>query len=287
MSILAARPAPAGQVDRPPRERSVVAWNGSRAARAALAWAAGRERRRGGVVHLVRVIEEPGSTFRLRGDVQRALAELDAEVAVLARAFPDLAVEAELRAGSAEEQLRALADARTLLVVGTRSVSTGGSRSPWSLAVRLASSGRSAVAVVPTEAWSWRCGVVAAIDGSGSGPAALLAAEEAVSRGTGLTLVAPEGGAADAEADLVRAAFPGLEVELLRVRTPGPVLIGLARCAELVVVGGHERSGRAPQAPSLRSMLVAGSEAPVMVAASPSLQRTSGSFAGAMRSFLS
>jgi nucleotide-binding universal stress UspA family protein len=285
MSIHAARPAPAEQ---PQRARSVVAWNGSRAARAALAWASARERRRGGLVHLVRVIEDTGSAFRLRGDVQRALAELDAEVAALGKAFPGLAVDAELRGGSTEEQLRSLVDPATLLVVGTRPVSTGDSRSPWSLSVRLAGAGRTAVAVVPTETWSWRSGVVVALDGPGSGPAALLGAEEADARSTRLTLVEPEGsGGAQAVADLVRGAFPELDVEVLRVRALVPVLIGLARCAELVVVGMEDAGGRPSPTASLRATLVAASEAPVVVAGAPQAHRGSSAAAGAMRSFRS
>jgi hypothetical protein len=115
----------------------------------------------------------------------------------------------------------------------------------------------------------------------------LLAAEEADARGAVLTLVASDGPAVDPEADLVRSAFPDLEVEVVRARAATPVLIGLARCAELVVVGTGLPSARPPHAPSLGAVLAAASEAPVVIAAAPRAPRTSGSFAGAMRSFLS
>lgn len=270
MSILAARPAPA-PVPEVDRDRSVVAWNGSRSARSALAWAAAREQRRGGSLALVRVLDDVGG-FRARSDVQRALGELDAELRALRKAFPGLAASAELRAGSTEE-LSALATRPALLVVGARTVGGEQVRSPWSLAMRLLAGTRGSVALVPTEIWSWRAGVVVSFRGPVDGAAVLFAAEEAQARATRLSLVVPEQLAADADADaeagLVVAAFPGLRVEVIRAAAVAPVLIGLARSAALVVTGSDQTAAHG--AP-LRTTLAGASEAPVAVIRAPRLQ---------------
>jgi hypothetical protein len=282
MSILAARPAAASPAPEDERERSVVAWNGSRSARSALAWAAARERRRGGSLTLVRVLEDSGG-FRTRSEVQRALAELDAELSALSKAFPGLIVGGELRAGSAEDTLPALASGRALLVVGTRSVSGDVRRSPWSMGMRLLAGSRASIALVPTENWSWRSGVVALFRGAVDGAAVLFAAEEAQAKGMRLTLVAHEGTGPDArdEAELVAAAFPGLQLDVLLAGAVEPVLIGLARSASLVVTGADDSARRRPP---LRVPLAAASEAPVAVIRGPRLQRAVAEPARATRS---
>jgi len=279
MSILTARPARVPLDGGPDPDRSVVAWNGSRSARAALAWAAARERRRAGGLLLVRVLEDAGG-LRLRSDVQRALTELDAELAALRKAFPGLEVAADLRAGSAEEVLPALAAGGALLVVGTRSIGGATTRSPWSLGLRMLAGGRASVALVPTECWSWRSGVVASFRGSVDGAAVLFAADEAQARGMRLTLVVEEGADAAAERDLLRAAFPGLDVSVLRTALPVPVLVGLARSAALVVTGPDDPGDREPLATSL----AVASEAPVAVVRAPRLGRGAGASTRAARS---
>jgi hypothetical protein len=281
MSILTARPVRAPLDAGPGPERSVVAWHGTRSSRAALAWAAAREQRRGGAVVLVRVLEDGGG-FRLSSEVQRALGELDAELAALRKAFPDLDVSADLRAGSAEEVLPAVSTGAALLVVGTHTIDGAAVRSRWSLGLRLLAGGRASVAIVPTECWSWRTGVVAPFRGAIDGAAVLFAAEEAQARGMRLTLVADEtvGAGADEERELVAAAFPGLEVGVVRAAAPAPVLVGLARSAALVVTGADDPADRRPFAAGL----AAASEAPVAVIRAPRLRRQGGTSARAARS---
>jgi hypothetical protein len=282
MSILAARPAAAPPAHEVERERSVVAWNGSRSSRSALAWAAARERRRDGNLGLIRVLEQSGG-FRPRNEVQRALADLDAELGALGKAFPGLAVSAELRAGSAEETLPTVAGGPALLVVGTRAVRGDERRSLWSLGLRLLAAGQASVALVPSECWSWRTGVVAAFRGPADGAAVLFAADEAQAKGMRLTLVAPDERARDAadEADLVAAAFPALHIEVIRAAAVAPVLIGMARSAALVVTGPDNA---APHAAPLSNTLAAASEAPVAVIRAPRLQRAVGGSGRAARS---
>jgi Universal stress protein family len=270
MSILAPRSAattPAPEVD---RERSVVAWNGSRSARSALAWAAARERRRNGELTLLRVLEDAGG-FRPRSDVERALEELDAELKALRKAFPGLAVSAELRAGSAEEVLPAIATGPALLVVGSRSVGGEQVRSPWSLGMRLLAGARASVVLVPTEIWSWRTGVVASFRGPVDGAAVLFAAEQAQANDMPLTLVVPEQIAreADDRAGLVAEAFPGLRLDVISAAAVAPVLIGLARSAALVVAGSDQAAAHGEP---LRTTLAAASEAPVAVIRAPRLR---------------
>ena len=282
MSILAARPAAVSTASQDERERTVVAWNGSRSARAALAWAAARERRRGGSLTLVQVLED-SSGFRPRSEVQRALTGLDAELSALGKAFPGLTIGGELRAGSAEEVLPALASGRALLVVGTRSVNGDVRRSPWSLGMRLLTGARASIALVPTENWSWRAGVVALFRGAADGAAVLFAAEEAQAKGMRLTLVAPEVAASDAAeaAALVREAFPGLDLDVLPAAAVEPVLVGLARSAALIVVGAD---GTSHHHQPLDIPLAAASEAPVAVIRAPRLERAVGDPARAARS---
>jgi hypothetical protein len=151
--------------------------------------------------------------------------------------------------------------------------------------MRLLAGGRASIALVPTENWSWRTGVVSLFRGAADGAAALFAAEEAQAKHMRLTLVAPEAAGADAEeaADLVRAAFPGLEIHVLRAPSVEPVLIGLARSAALVVTGVDDAGGRRPP---LRVPLAAASEAPVAVIRPPRLQRAVADPARAARTVL-
>lgn len=280
MSILAARTAAVPPLPEPEQDRSVVAWNGTLSARAALAWAAARQRRRGGVLVLTRVLEDAGG-FRPRSDVQRTLGELDAELRALHKAFPELAVRADLRPGSAEEVLPAAATGSALLVVGARGIDGDALRSRWSLGMRLVSARQASVAIVPTDCWSWRSGVVTAWRGPEDGAAVLFAAEEAQARGMRLTLVAGDerGPRTGEEAELVRDAFPGLDLEVIDA-APAPALVGLARSAALVVIGA-ERPGH-PE--PLSSALAAASEAPVAVIRAPRIPATGGAPARALRS---
>jgi hypothetical protein len=123
---------------------------------------------------------------------------------------------------------------------------------------------------VPPDCWSWRSGVVAPFRGTVDGAAVLFGAEEAQARGTRLTLVAEGVGARHAgeQGELVRAAFPGLEVAVVQAAAAAPVLNGLARSAALVVVGAES-----PQEPRLSAVLATASEAPVAVIRSPRLRR--------------
>jgi hypothetical protein len=230
---------------------------------------------------LVRVLEDVAG-YRLSSEVQRALSDLDAELAALRKAFPDLDVSADLRAGSAEEVLPAASTGPALLVVGARTIDGAAVRSPWSLGLRLLAGGRASVALVPTECWSWRSGVVAPFRGPIDGAAVLFAADEALARGMRLTLVADEavGGGAEEVRDLVAAAFPGLDLDVVRTPSPAAVLIGLARSAALVVTGADDPADRRP----LAEGLAAASEAPVAVIRAPRLRRQGGMPARAARS---
>ena len=163
---------------------------------------------------------------------------------------------------------------------GARGIRGDAVRSPWSLGMRLVGAGRASVAIVPTDCWSWRSGVVTAWRGPEDGAAVLFAAEEAQARGMRLSLVATKERGLDMgeEAELVRDAVPGLELEVLRA-APGPVLVGLARSAALVVSGAD-----APGDPqSLSVALAASSEAPVAVIRAPRVGAAGGAVARAQR----
>lgn len=176
--------------------RTVVCWNGSEAAEAALAWALRRFRASGAAIAIVDVVEyalylgDSAALDRARSQEQD---RLDARTGELDGSDPGAVVSAELLVGDPLELLTARADGETLLVVGTRHRIGPRVRYGWSLGSRLATAAAGAVAVVPVEedeAAAERQGVVVGVDGSETGRRALaFAAAEAEKLGASLTIV--------------------------------------------------------------------------------------------------
>ncbi|WP_314146297.1 universal stress protein [uncultured Leifsonia sp.] len=176
--------------------RTVVCWNGSEAAEAALTWALRRFRASGAAIAIVDVVEyalylgDSAALDRARSQEQD---RLDARTGELDGSDPGAVVSAELLVGDPLELLTARADGETLLVVGTRHRIGPRVRYGWSLGSRLATAAAGAVAVVPVEedeAAAERQGVVVGVDGSETGRRALaFAAAEAEKLGASLTIV--------------------------------------------------------------------------------------------------
>ncbi|MFC8848615.1 MULTISPECIES: universal stress protein [unclassified Micromonospora] len=185
--------------------------------------------------------------------------------------WPGVDVEVRQVAGGPAATLVAESPRAELVVVGSRGLGGFAGLLLGSVGAQVAGHGRCPVLVVRPQEQPIPLGgpVVAGVDGSEPGRlAAVLAADEAARRGTGLVLVhvatvddarpvpdeVEESGAAaraesadllDATAAEVTAAHPGLTVERRPVRAAKPerALIELSGDAALVVVGSRGRGG--------------------------------------------
>ncbi|MEY9952498.1 universal stress protein [Leifsonia sp. EB34] len=177
-------------------ERTVVCWNGSAAAEAALAWALRRARVEGSAIELVDVVDTGlylGDDAALDRATEQEQDRLDTRVEELAASRPGLVSGAHLLVGDPLDLLSGQARADTLVVVGTRHRVGPRVRYGWSLGARLATAAAGPVAVVPVEepeAAEARTGVVVGVDGSEVGRLALrFAAREAEDLRQPLTIV--------------------------------------------------------------------------------------------------
>ncbi len=256
----------------------VVGVDGSDSARAAARWAADEATRRGARVRLIAavdrtVFESGGQTLAGQGQARDAVVlaareYLDAAADELSGTHPDLAVEDDVRGGSAAVELAEESEHAQLLVLGTRGRSGFSSLLAGSVAVAMAAKARCPVVAIRGDAPDGGP-VVVGLDGSHDGDAALAFAVEAASARR-VPLIALRAwsdvvldaavvaeldqGAIDAaqrsvlEATLAGFAeeFPDTEMRAVLVHDqPAPAMIDLSREAQLVVVGSRGRGGLA------------------------------------------
>lgn len=177
-------------------DRTIVCWNGSPAAEAALGWALRRARGTGSTLEVYDVVDDalflgdPAALDRARAQEED---RLDSRVEKLGESDPGVVSGARVLVGDPLDLLAAQARPDTLVVVGTRRRVGPRVRYGWSLGSRLATAAAGPVAVVPveeTEAAAARRGVVVGVDGSEVGRLALeFAAGEAEALREPLTIV--------------------------------------------------------------------------------------------------
>ena len=160
-------------------EKTIVAWDGSAPARAALDWAV--KCCPGGEFVIARVLDHSmGITDFFVADsaaetAQTALADLAEQVRT---AHPDLQVETEFVRGDPIGELRRRTGADRLVVVGTHRRQGSKLRFEWSVGARLAASARGPVAIIPEDDGAARAWVVVGVDGSAASDAAVSFAAE-------------------------------------------------------------------------------------------------------------
>ena len=160
-------------------EKTIVAWDGSAPARAALAWAVRWSS--GGELVIVRVLDESiGITdFFVADSAAEAAGNALVDVAEQLRAaHPGLQVATEFVRGDPIGELRRRSAADRLVVVGTHRREGSRLRFEWSVGARLAASARGPVAVIPEDDGAGRAGVVVGVDGSAASDAAMMFAAE-------------------------------------------------------------------------------------------------------------
>ena len=256
---------------------TVVGWDGSAGADAALEWAAAREDPCAGALHVVRALghDESGEPADRVAAAQHALR--DAVHAVLVR-HPRLAVSAELVLGDPLTELARIAGDTAVLALGASAI--GRTRRPEDrrLPIAAAARHRGVTAIVPAGVAGNRSGVVAVVVGRDhSRPTIDFAARSAADTGESLTLVRlhdPH----DAEVrtrpvDLapavqrLRAELPELEVRIDPHWVGSPMsLLARSDRAALLVLEGY-RSSVAPPRYSLERWLAGQARAPFVVVA--------------------
>ena len=254
-------------------ERTVVAWDGTEPAIAALRWAVDREFDRNGTIDLVHVVDDTKvssdylATERM---LARAHERTDAEVLRLHHRAPELALNTHILRGDPYDELLTFTGPDAVLVVGTGLREGLRTRYGWSLGARLAAAAHGPVVIVPVDTMSTqRSGVCVGIDGTHTGVLALeFAAREASRRGETLhivhawmePLVWQQGGVPDdrlvesLEAahrdvldqalEIITASHPSVTVKAHLVRDdPALALLRLSESAALLVVGTRQRRG--------------------------------------------
>lgn len=240
-------------------ERTVVGWDGSAPAQAAVDWAVHRVEGRSNSLLIVRVVDD---TFLDSDEVDTrwavavstfALAEVAAR---LRTGHPEMDVNTAVAVGEPAEILNGYADSDSLIVVGSEHGHTDEYWYSSRLGTRLAATASGAVAVIPVADGRRRSGVIVGIGGANEPLAlALFAAEMAHLQGEGLHLVyarpdhrdGSDTASSDSdEAVLDRAqiaisgAFPSLTVHRqIEHTTPAAALLLGARDTSLIVVGAR------------------------------------------------
>ncbi|SDN41359.1 Nucleotide-binding universal stress protein, UspA family [Cryobacterium flavum] len=252
------------------RSQTVVAWDGSEPARAALDWSLARNN--DGELNLVRILDRTVSSadyFTEESATVRAREVLKDDADRVSAKFPDLTVHADLRSGDPITELRALSGADTLVVVGTHRRRGSTLRYEWSMGARLAGSANGPIAIIPEGDNKPHSGIVVGVDGSAASNAAVdFAAEEADRTGQELyaihawqeplvwrdttepdawflqTLETSHRRILDESLLAVARRFPSLVIRASLVRgAPQSALLDAARGAALLVVGDHGQKG--------------------------------------------
>jgi nucleotide-binding universal stress UspA family protein len=163
-----------GQREHEVIEETVVAWNGSAPARAALAWAI--RHTKGLPLHLVRIADRSVSSaeyFVADSAAAAARITLMEDAERIRASTPGLRVTSELVEGDPLTELQRLSNARTLVVVGTERRSGSTMRFEWSVGVQLAAKAAGPVAVIPEQAEQTTNGVIVGVDGTAASRAAM------------------------------------------------------------------------------------------------------------------
>lgn len=252
-------------------EKTIVAWDGSAPAGAALDWAV--RLFAGGEFVIVRVLDESiGITdfFVADSAAEAAQNALEGAAERLRAAHPDIAVETEFVRGDPIGELRRLSGAGRLIVVGTHRREGSKLRFEWSVGARLAASARGPVAIIPEDYGAARAGVVVGVDGSAASDAAVsFAARHAHRTRQPLRVMhawqepvlwqgpdIPDGGPPSEEflrsleevhqqildeaVGVVADAWPDVQAQGRLAHGPAQsALLEAARGAELLVVGNH------------------------------------------------
>lgn len=173
--------------------KTVVAWDGSAAADAALDWAIEREHARGGTIALVRVIDDVAPAIEYQ-EAQREVTaerdELDAAAARATEAAPGCLVTSTTIRGLPYDELIRFVGPECLLAVGTQRRTAARFHYGWSMGARLAAAARGAVAIIPAVSTGLRRGIVVGYDGSPESRTAVsLAAADAAGQSEPLVIV--------------------------------------------------------------------------------------------------
>lgn len=258
--------------------RFVVGWDGSTAARGALAWALGRVEGAPNRLIVVHAVPDDAAAPSL------STADFSVRAAVNAVIDADHAVrvDVEVHRGHPTAVLLASVDADSVLVVGRDGVpAVRGSRP--SLADRLVDVAPCTVVVVPVAPGARLDGIVVAVDpGASSRPPLRFAVQEALRMGQGIVAVSAwsprKGDGADALGDAERihrlrileeqveeSLADAPDVDVVRRLVAGPPAQRIVECAEgasLLVVGAGQRRAKAG---SVTEQVVRASGTPVAV----------------------
>ncbi|TFD54568.1 universal stress protein [Cryobacterium frigoriphilum] len=261
--------APAARMAPAPRATSattIVAWDASGPARAALAWAL--RRNPNGALHLVHVLDRSQADaeyFVADSTATRAELSFREEADRIRRENPTVTITSEFLIGDPITHLRHLSGPNTLVVVGTHTREGSPVRYEWSVGARLAGAANGPIAIIPEDTSPRATGVVVGVDGSAASAAALaFAAAEADCTGMKLRaihawqepLVWRDTATPDPaflhsleqvhqqtlqnSVRTATGAYPQLAVTSTLVRgAPQWALLDAARGAALVVVGNH------------------------------------------------
>lgn len=173
--------------------KTVVAWDSSPSAEAALEWAIERERGRNGTIAIVRVLGEIDTDADFSATEREVAGEregLDAAALRAQRAAPDCLVTATTIRGKPYDELLRFVRPDWVVAVGTQQRTAARFRYGGSMGARLAAVAQGPVAIIPEHVTANRSGIVVGVNGSSTSRAAVLvAAAEADERGEPLVLV--------------------------------------------------------------------------------------------------
>jgi nucleotide-binding universal stress UspA family protein len=145
-------------------ESTIVGWDDTPAAAAALDWALAREAARSGAVTLVHVVDEADG--RTTDQALRVVDAMDVAADHARITSPGCSVATVVRHGDPLNELLRVSDADSLLAVGTHARSGRWFRRGWSIGARLAASASGPVAIIPPDLPAKPSGVVVGYDGS-------------------------------------------------------------------------------------------------------------------------
>jgi nucleotide-binding universal stress UspA family protein len=172
-------------------ERTVIGWDGSEPARAALDWATAHAS--AVPLHLLRVVDSTISSaeyFVADSAAARARIALMDDAERVRTSTSGLHVTSELMQGDPIDVLRRYSDPQTLVVVGTGPRKGSTIRFEWSVGVQLAAKARGPIAVVPQNSPSVGGAIVVGVDGTAASRAAIdFAIEHARREGGDIRLV--------------------------------------------------------------------------------------------------